>query len=71
MRVFERIKEFVKNIFCKKEEVKYIEEYRTENFEEKRAEFIKSIKGKSRNNRKIETLVCPGNGLGINEGIKY
>lgn len=74
MNVIEKIILFIKNIFTKKEEVKKLEEPTVIVEEDKRNEFIDNLKvtaiGK-KENKKIETLICAGDGLGIQKGIKY
>ena len=60
MKVLKSIIEFIKDIF-KKEEKKLLETPK-ENEKEK---FIQSLKVTTKKKKKIETLICKGDGLGI------
>ena len=72
MSFFDKIKSFIKNIFYKKEDIKMIEEPRID--VKKKEEFIKSLKvnlDKKRKSKRIKTLICEGDGLGIQKKMKY
>ncbi|MBR6034381.1 MAG: hypothetical protein IKP28_06690 [Clostridia bacterium] len=69
MKIFKSILEFIKSIFTKKEEIKQIEPPK-ETINITRENFINSIKTK--NNKPttgVETLICEGDGLGIQPKI--
>jgi hypothetical protein len=69
MNVFRKILLTIKNIFEKKEEVKLLQEP-TNN----KNNFIESLKTnitKKSENKKVETLVCNGDGLGIQKKISF
>ena len=74
MNVLERIISFINKIFNKKEEIKMIEApKRVVNIKEKE-DFLTSIKvfrPIQIKNNEIETLVCIGDGLGIQKNKKY
>lgn len=73
MRILEYIKSFFKKIFSKAEEIKMIEEPKV-NFNNKdRTNFINSLKVNiiQFKKKKIETLTCFGDGLGIKNKISY
>ena len=68
MNIINRIMKFIKNIFKKQEEVKQIEAPKMDFFKKQEEEFLKSIRvdiAEKKENRKIETRICPGDGLGI------
>lgn len=70
MKILNKISIFFKNIFHKNE-TKKIEEPKAVKKED---EFIKSIKVNVENKKtkkKVETMVCPGDGLGIQNKLKY
>lgn len=65
MKFFEKIILAIKNIFSnKKEEIKALEEPKI-TVENDRKEFLASLKFKKKRKHEIETLVCEGDGLGI------
>lgn len=69
MIILDKIISFIKKIFYK-EELKKLEEVK--NTHETKSEFIKSLKIHSDiKNKKIKTLICVGDGLGIRNEIKY
>ena len=68
MSIVEKIILFIKNILLKKDEIKSLEEPKQINNEEKKNDFLESIKvniPSQIKKKKIETLVCVGDGLGI------
>lgn len=65
---------FIKNIFVKQEEVKKIEEPKILENQDKKKNFIESLRIdpiERRKNKKVETLVCDGDGLGIQNKLSY
>ena len=72
MNIISRIIEWIKNVFNKKQEIKMLEETKTFASKGKRMDFITNLKVNSKVKRKkVETLVCPGDGLGIQSEITY
>ena len=74
MNIIEKIISFVKNIFYKQEEVKKLEEPKQHINQKTREDFIKSLRVITNGKRKkteIETLICGGDGLGIQKKISY
>lgn len=74
MNVIERIMSFIKKIFNKQEEIKMIEApKRVTNIKEKEDFFssIKVFRPIQIKNNEIETLICIGDGLGIQKNMKY
>lgn len=74
MNVIERIMSFIKKIFNKQEEIKKIEApKRVTNIKEKEDFFssIKVFRPIQIKNNEIETLICIGDGLGIQKNMKY
>lgn len=70
MKILEKIIVWLKEIFHKKEEPKLLEESN----QEKKANFIENLKVNTmekRKKKKIETLVCEGDGLGIQKKMDY
>ena len=66
MNIIKNIINFIKKIFNKPEEIKKIEEAKID----KKEEFIQNIKiVPKEEKKKIETLVCEGDGLGIQKKI--
>lgn len=68
MSVIEKIISFIKSFLCKKEQPKTIEAPKIDITKETRNEFLESIKVNipvKMKKKKIETLVCVGDGLGI------
>lgn len=71
MNIIEKLILLIKNIF-KKGEIKKIEAPKQTQKEDKKSEFIDSLKIQTniiKKKKKIETLVCPGDGLGIQNKI--
>lgn len=74
MNVLERIISFIKNIFNKKEEIKMIEAPKHVTDIKEKEDFLTSIKifrPIQIKNNEIETLICIGDGLGIQKNMKY
>ena len=72
MNIISRIIEWIKNVFNKKQGIKMLEEPKTFASKGKRMDFITNLKVNSKVKRKkVETLVCPGDGLGIQSEITY
>ena len=74
MGIFKRIVNYFKNIFMKNEKVKEIEAPKYEENLKTRNDFIEKLKVniiEKRKNKKIETLICEGDGLGIKNKITY
>ena len=66
MNIIKKIINFIKKIFNKPEEVKKIEEAKID----KKEEFIQDIKiAPKEEKKKIQTLICEGDGLGIQKKI--
>ncbi len=64
----------IKNIFIKKDDAKKLTEPKTIVIEDTREEFIESLKTNTKQKgtkKKIETLTCHGDGLGIQKKITY
>lgn len=63
---------FIKNIFVKQDEVKRLQEPKIVIEQDKKDSFIKSLKiatTEKRKKKRIETLTCNGDGLGIQKKI--
>lgn len=74
MSIIERIVLFFKNIFNKNEKTKELEEPKKIIDENENTSFIESLKFSpkgSPKNKKIETLTCEGDGLGIQKKMTY
>lgn len=74
MSIIERIVLFFKNIFNKNEKTKELEEPKKIIDENENTSFIESLKFSpkgSAKNKKIETLICEGDGLGIQKKMTY
>ncbi|MBQ2938110.1 MAG: hypothetical protein IJE05_04460 [Clostridia bacterium] len=72
MNIIRKIVLFIKNIFIKQEEVKPLEEPKYITNQKEKANFIESLKittTERRTKKKIETLTCEGDGLGIQKKI--
>jgi len=65
MSILKKIIEVIKNMFSnKKEEVKALEEPKTIIQNDKK-EFLSALKFQKKRKHEVETLVCEGDGLGI------
>lgn len=69
MNIIKHIIIFFKNIFEKQEKVKTLKEVKQIESKEKKDDFTESLRIDTENNEKIETLICEGNGLGIQKKI--
>lgn len=73
MNLIKKIFEFIKKIFYKKEEIKMIEAISLTSVREKKKKFIKELKEdyikRKLEKKKIETLICVGDGLGIQKKV--
>ena len=73
MSFIKRICSFFKKVFNKKDDIKMIEQPIKKDLSEEKNKFIDSIKINIVKNkkRKVETLTCFGDGLGIQTKISY
>lgn len=73
MNLIEKVLSFFESIFSRKEKVKMLEEPIEPVINEEKTKFIESLRVKETKKKKgkIETLVCPGDGLGIQTKISY
>ena len=74
MNALEKIISFIKNIFNKKEEIKMLEAPKHVTNTKDKEDFFTSIKvfrPIQIQNNEIETLICIGDGLGIQKNMKY
>lgn len=69
MNVIKKIILFTKNIFVKQNKIKMLNSPKHDVNQEGKTDFIKSLKINTI--RKIETLTCEGDGLGIQKKISY
>ena len=72
MNIIKKMILFIKNMFIKQDEVKKLIEPKTTVKEDKRDIFIKSLKittTEKRTKKIVETLICNGDGLGIQKKI--
>lgn len=72
MKIIRKMILFIKNIFVKQEEIKALEEPKQIINQEKKINFIESLKittTEKKNKKRIETLTCEGDGLGIQKKI--
>ena len=72
MNFFKKIVNYIKNTFTK-QEVKKLENLKQNQKISKRPDFVSSLKAESKEKEKkrIETLICEGDGLGIRKKISY
>ena len=74
MNIIRKIIDFVKNIFIKQDKVKKLSEPKIVTEQNKKERFIETIKintTEKRAKKKIETLTCQGDGLGIQKKITW
>ena len=73
MKIFKNIISFFKKIFSKTEEMKMLEEPKVNLTNKDRKNFINSLKIEILQNKKkkVETMTCFGDGLGIQTKINY
>lgn len=72
MSIIKKIILFIENIFVKQEEIKALEAPKQIINQEKKINFIESLKittTEKKNKKLIETLTCEGDGLGIQKKI--
>ena len=72
MNIIRKMILFIKNIFVKQEEIKALEEPKQIINQEKKINFVESLKittTEKKNKKRIETLICEGDGLGIQKKI--
>ena len=71
--MIEKLIEYFKKIFKRKETIQMLEAPIKNNHEEKRNNFKESLKVNGLKNKKneVETLICYGDGLGIQTKISY
>ncbi len=72
MSIIRKMILFIKNIFVKQDEVKRLEETKIVIEQDKKENFIESLKiatTEKRIKNKVETLTCNGDGLGIQKKI--
>ncbi len=74
MNIIQKILLLIKNTFIKQGKVKRLEEPKNIVEQNKRTEFIESLKNNTsikRKKKRVETLICEGDGLGIQNKISY
>lgn len=74
MNIIKEVILFIKNIFIKQDEIKKLEEPKIIVREDNKVSFMESLKVTNvdgRIKKRIETLVCEGDGLGIQKKITY
>ncbi len=72
MNIIKKMILFIKNIFIKHDEVKKLQEPNDTIEQDKKEYFIESLKintTEKRTKKKVETLTCNGDGLGIQKKI--
>lgn len=71
MNIIKNIICFLKNIFNKQQDIKFLDEPKQVVSIDSKSNFIQSLKTTitEEKEKKIETLVCSGNGLGIQKKI--
>ena len=72
MNIIRKMILFIKNIFIKQDEVKKLVEPKITLNEDKKESFIESLKittTEKRRKKRVETLTCNGDGLGIQKKI--
>ncbi len=74
MNFFRKIANYIKNIFIKKEKVQVLEAPKQVQKSSEKPDFINSLKvtiKEKKEKKKVETLICEGDGLGIQKKISY
>ncbi len=74
MKILQKIVVWLKELFYKKERTKLLEESKQIPNQEQKVNFIENLKVniiEKRKKKKIETLVCEGDGLGIQKKVDY
>lgn len=72
MNVIRRIILFIKNVFIKQQKVKKLVEPKIDIEQNKKINFIESLKittTETKTKKRVETLICNGDGLGIQKKI--
>lgn len=72
MSIIRKMILFIKNIFVKQDEVKRLQEPKIVIEQDKKESFIESLKiatTEKRTKKRVETLTCNGDGLGIQKKI--
>ena len=72
MNIIRKVILFIKNIFAKQDEVKKLAEPKITVNEDKKESFIESLKittTQKTTKKRVETLTCNGDGLGIQKKI--
>lgn len=69
MNIIRKMILYIKDIFNKKEEVKKLEAPKEVLREEKKFNFVATLKTTKKD--KVETLICVGDGLGIRKRMRY
>ena len=72
MSIIRKMILFIKNIFVKQDEVKRLQEPKIVIVQDKKESFIESLKiatTEKRTKKRVETLTCNGDGLGIQKKI--
>ena len=67
MNIFSKFFSAIKNLFHKKKDIKYLEAPKVTIDNNQRNDFLDSLKVNlvKRNKVKVETIICPGDGLGF------
>lgn len=74
MNIIKKIILFVKNLFNKPKNIKTLEAPKQTIVQDRKVDFIESLKVTSLEKKKyaeVQTLVCEGDGLGIQKKISY
>lgn len=74
MNIIKKIILMIKNVFIKQDKIKKIEEPIFVEKENQKVDFVKNLKIDNineSNENKIETLICYGDGLGIQKKVSY
>lgn len=71
MNILKKLIGYIKNKFIKLEDIKRLEPPKQDKDEVQKEEFIESIKiSNKEKNEDVETLICVGDGLGIQKRLK-
>lgn len=71
MNILKKLIGYIKNKFIKHEDIKRLELPKQDKVEVQKEKFIKSIKLSNKDeNEDVETLICVGDGLGIQKRLK-
>lgn len=73
MNIIQKILSFIKKRFIKQEAIKTLEEPKNTIYEDRKNNFIESLKINhiKKSKKKVETLTCDGDGLGIQKKISF